>query len=104
MRKMKLVTTATAVLGVLSLVCLVGYYLALHDIFHDYASPKVLQEQADLASRQLPEWTACPLEWRIIGIGFWPMLVFHITFLVSLVWHARKSKDGMPNQTLEATS
>jgi hypothetical protein len=104
MKRHKLITTITVVLGVLLLVCLAGYYLALHDIFHDYVSPKVLQEQADLTSGQVPEWTACPLEWRIIAIGFWPMLIFHTIFLTSLAWHTKKLTDGMPNRAFEATS
>lgn len=83
-KRQKLTSKTTVVLGVLSLVCLVGYYLALHDISHDHASPKMLHEQAKLMSGQVPEWTACPLEWRIISIGFWPMLVFHMVFLASL--------------------
>ena len=96
MRKGKLITTTTAVLGILSLLCLVGCYLALHDIFHDYASPKVLQEQAQLAPGTLPDWTACPLEWRVVGIGFWLMLAFHIAFLVSFVSRQNKPLNAIP--------
>lgn len=97
-------TTATAVLGVLSLLCLVGYYLALHDIFHDYASPKVLREQARIAPETLPDWTACPLEWRVVGICFWLMLAFHIMFLSTLVWQTRGGSRGMPGKAPEATA
>lgn len=95
--KPRLITTATAILGTLSLICLIGYYLALHDSFNDYVSPKMLQHQAALAPGGLPEWTACPLEWRIIGLGFWPMLAFHVLFLVSLTWRATKNAPGTRN-------
>jgi len=104
MRKGKLLTRITVVLGVLSLVCLVGYYLALHDIFQDYVSPKALQEQAKLAPDTLPSWITCSLEWRVVGIGFWLMLAFHIVFLASVVWHAKRGNEGIPNQAHEMES
>jgi hypothetical protein len=90
-----MVTTATAVLGILSLVCLFGYYLALHDIYYDYASPSVLQEQAKIAPESLPDWTACPLEWRVVGIGFWLMLAFHVMFLATFFWQAKRRSNGI---------
>ena len=89
MRKRKSVTTATSILGVLSFLCLIGNYLALHDIFNDYASPKVLQEQANIVP-VLPDWTACLLEWRVVGIGFWLMLAFHIMFLATFFLQIKK--------------
>lgn len=104
MKKRKLVTAATAVLGALSFLCLVGNYLALHDIFHDYASPEVLQAQAKIAAETFPDWTACLLEWRIVGIGFWLMLAFHIMFLITFFMHAKSKSNGIPNTELKATS
>ena len=93
---------ATAALGILSLLTLVGYYLALHDILRDYASPKVLQEQAGVAAGTLPDWTACSLEWRVVSIGFWFMLLFHIAFLLSVGWRAKSRSNGTRNEAVEA--
>ena len=93
---------ATAVLGMVSLLSLVGYYLALHDILRDYASTKVLQEQAGLAAGALPDWTACSLEWRVIGVGFWPMLLFHIAFLLNIGWRAKSPSSDGRNEAVEA--
>jgi hypothetical protein len=82
--KSKTLVTITIVAGVLSALCLIGYYAALHDISSDYVSPKVIQENA-AGSPPLPEWTACSLEWKIVRIGFWPMAAFHAIFLVGFI-------------------
>ncbi len=80
----KTLVTITALAGGLSALCLIAYYLALHDIFLDYASAKVIQENvSDPVS--LPAWTACSLEWRVVGICIWPMVAFHAIFLVGLI-------------------
>ena len=92
MRKLQIVTAATGLIGILSFLCLFGYFLALHDIYHDYASPKVLYEQARIPPETLPGWTACPLEWRIVRIGFWLMPAFHIMALATFVLHARSRR------------
>ncbi len=94
MRKGTFATTATVVLGVLSLLCLVGCYFALHDIFYDYASPKVLEEHTKLGPGAIPAWTVCPLEWRFLRVCFCLMLFFHVVFLVSVTWHSRSRSAG----------
>lgn len=45
MKIQRAVGTVTVVLAVVSLACLAAYFLALHDIPHDYASPQMLSEQ-----------------------------------------------------------
>ena len=91
MRK-KTFLTITVVAGILSALCLGAYYLALHDIFHDYASAKVIQENVS-ASKSLPDWTACSLEWKVVGICFWPMVAFHAIFLVFLITNRNRKKQ-----------
>jgi hypothetical protein len=88
MRKKTLVKI-TALAGALSALCLVAYYLALHDIFHDYVSAKVIQENVS-GSLSLPAWSACSLEWKIVGICFWPMVGFHAILLVGLIRSRRE--------------
>jgi hypothetical protein len=69
--------TAVVVLGILSFVSLAGYFLALHDIWHDYASPEVWTR----AGQVLPDWYSpvnrCPGEWAMCTVGFLLMLAFH---------------------------
>jgi len=89
-----LIGRTTAVLGIVSLLCLGAYYLALHDIYHDYASPTVPEEEATVEPGALPGWTACALEWRIVRVGFWLMVLFHIVFLAGLGWRARYGREG----------
>jgi len=89
MRKLQIFTAATVLVGILSLLCLLGYFLVLHDIYKDYASPGVLYEQASISPETLPDWTACPTEWSMLRIGFWPMLAFHVMALATLALLAR---------------
>ena len=85
MRAKKIMAAVTAASGVLSLLSLVGLYLALHDIAQDYASPAIIREHARIAPGTLPEWTACALEWRVVAIGFCLILLFHVFFLVGFI-------------------
>ena len=73
----------TLVLGVISFGCLTGYFLALHDIYHDYASPETWRSENLHIPEWLPEWRSCPGEWRLVGFGYWPMFVFHLVFFVT---------------------
>jgi hypothetical protein len=77
------------VLGSLSFVALCFYFLALHDIWHDYASPEVWSR----AGQNLPSWYSpvnrCPLEWGFLGVGFWIMVAFHVLLVVRLVRNHR---------------
>ncbi len=72
---------AVTVFGTLSFLSLVGYFLALHDIWWDYASPAVWER----AGQSLPAWydpvNRCPAEWGFLQIGFLFMLGFHILLL-----------------------
>ena len=69
---------------ILSFLCLIAFYLALHDIFHDYASAKVIRENLS-AVAALPVWTACTLEWKVVGICFWLLVVLQAIFLFGLI-------------------
>jgi hypothetical protein len=78
MRWRQCLDAAVIVFGFLSFISLVGYFLALHDIWHDFASPEVWAR----AGQALPEWYSsvnrCPLEWGMLQAGFCLMLIFHI--------------------------
>ena len=58
------------------MVCLFGMFLAFHDIYHDYLSPKTLVRFG--IGRDLPDWTKCPLEWGVAGVCFWSMVLLTI--------------------------
>jgi hypothetical protein len=79
------IDSAIAILGALSFFSLVGYFLALHDIWHDYASPEVWTR----AGQALPPWfdpvNRCQLEWGMLQVGFLLMLAFHILMFIRLV-------------------
>ncbi len=90
MKRLKLLNLISLIMAIITIVLLAGSYLALHDIFRDYASPRVLQEQTCLELGTLPEYTDCRLEWRFVGIGFWLVLLFQIMFLSQFLWYAKK--------------
>lgn len=82
---MKYLNAAIRILGVLSFLSLVGFYLALHDIWHEYASPEVWTR----AGRPLPEWMSpvpgCAPEWMMMQVGFVLIAAFHILLFVRLL-------------------
>ena len=82
-----------AALGVTGAACLAALYLALHDIFGDYVSRRVLGA-VGLDTEPLPAWSACPGEWRVVAIAFWLLVSLHIAFFVVLALLARRSPTG----------
>ncbi len=65
MNPRRFVDAAVTVLAPLSVLSLIGFFLAGHDIYHDYASPEVWAR----AGQPLPAWYAdfnrTPLEWGV---------------------------------------
>ena len=43
--------------------------LALHDIWHDYVSKKVLESHGGNSALNLPEWSETKMEWQIANIS-----------------------------------
>jgi hypothetical protein len=60
------------VLALISVLCLVGLFLALHDVWHELGRPDYWSGMGPAA-----------FEWRFLSIAFWPMLLFHLAFLAS---------------------
>jgi len=85
--------TALVVLGPLSFMGLVGYSLALHDIWHDYASPEVWAR----AGQALPAWYSpvnrCPGEWTVCTVGFLLILAFHVALFAR---HLLRTPEAKP--------
>lgn len=80
------------ILGLLSLVSLFFMYLALSDIYKDFASPQVFLR----AGQPLPAWyvetvNTCPLEWRVLQIGWATALLFNVGFFVNLLRRRREA-------------
>jgi hypothetical protein len=78
MKPLRWIDAAVAVVGPLSFLSLIGCFLALHDIWWDYASPAVWSH----AGRPLPDWYSpynrTPGEWAIMQVGFFVLVVFHV--------------------------
>jgi hypothetical protein len=80
---------AVAFFGILSFLSLIAFFLALHDIGDDYASPGVFAR----AGQPLPDWYSpfnrTPAEWRVLQVGFVLMLVFHVLWIAKLIRDAK---------------
>jgi hypothetical protein len=83
--------TAVGIFGPLSFLSLIGFFLAGHDIWHDYASPEVWAR----AGQALPTWYSpgnrTPLEWGMMQVGFLIVLAFHVLLFARFVFNARVS-------------
>jgi hypothetical protein len=89
----RVVLVMTMAFWALSSLCLLGYFLALHDIKKDYASPDTWLREGLEVPGWLPEWALCPLEWRMIEWGYWPILAFHVVFLAAAVMFFRGARQ-----------
>ncbi len=85
MKPRRWLDTAIVILGILSTLSLVGYFLALHDIWHDYASPEVWAR----AGQALPSWyspyNGTPGEWGMMQAGFVIIVAFHVALFARWV-------------------
>ncbi len=96
MKRNQLLDGAISVFGFLSFMSLIGYFLALHDIWHDYASPEVWGR----AGQALPDWYSpgnqTSLEWGMLQFGFCLMLVFHILLFWKMLLGTKKPPGAEP--------
>ena len=92
MKRSRWLDRAIVIFGGLSFASLIMYYLALHDIWHDYASAEVWAR----AGTALPSWydpvSRCLGEWSVLQVGFPLMMIFHI-LLFARRMQGRKSID-----------
>ena len=88
---------ATVLFGFFSFLSLIGYFLAGHDIWHDYASPEVWTR----VGQSLPSWyspvSRCPLEWRMLQVGFLLMLMFHLLLFTRWLLSGVRPPDATRN-------
>jgi len=96
MKQGRWLDTGAAILGVLSFLGLFFFYAALHDIWHDYASPEVWSH----AGQNLPDWYSpvnrCPLEWGFLQVGFLMILSFHILLAVRWIRRHKGTFNSRP--------
>jgi hypothetical protein len=92
MRRPHWLDAAVTVSGFLSFMSLVAFFLAGHDIWHDYASPEVWAR----AGQDLPSWYSpvnrCPLEWGVMQAGFLLILAFHILLFIRRLMGAEAAR------------
>jgi len=64
-------------------------FLALHDIFNDYASPKVISRFCASDPTGLPHWTRTTMEWQMVNISYVARFFFLIFNTVVLIYFIR---------------
>ncbi len=74
------------VVSIISMLCLVGFFLSLHDIYNDYVSPQII-------TAPLSGWTRCPLEWGITSVCFWTMVLCNGAALVYFLITANNNRS-----------
>ncbi len=62
-----------------------GEYLALHDIWHDYVSKKVIVTYAGNSALNLPDWTETKLEWQMVNVSGIIRAVYLLFSLLTLI-------------------
>ena len=68
----RVVFGASLLLGTISFVCLILYFIALTDIWHESGSPDFWRGEG-----------LCSFEWRFLGVCYWPMSFFHLAFFLA---------------------
>jgi hypothetical protein len=83
---MKKTLIITLVLGIISFVLMILFFMASTDISHDYVS-KTAVTSTGLATitDQLPEWTSCKGEWLILQTDFVVRLAFMVLITLILI-------------------
>lgn len=83
---MKKTLIITLVLGIISFVLMILFYLASTDISHDYVSKTAVSSTGFVTiTEQLPEWTSCKGEWLILQTDFVVRFVFMILITLVLI-------------------
>ena len=79
------------IVGCISFLSLIGFFLALHDIWHDYASPELWAR----AGQTLPNWYSSvhrtQAEWGMVRLAFCFILLFHVLLFIKLVRDSSRS-------------
>ena len=80
------------VLSLITILLLIGDFLALHDIRQDYVSSEVIEAvQAD-SSNNLPDWASTKLEWTFVRISLLLKIIFAPIIVIALAKTVRRLK------------
>ncbi len=94
MSRRELLNWTTGILGVFSFLSLVGYFLALHDIWHDFASPEVWARAGQELPAWYSPWNRCPSEWGMLQAGFIFLVAFHVMVFIRALFNANQSTSS----------
>jgi hypothetical protein len=89
MKSRRWTDAAVAILAPFSVLSLVGFFLAGHDIYHDYASPEVWMRAGQPLPAWYADWNRTPLEWGMMQVGFVVIVAFHVVLFARYVVGAR---------------
>jgi hypothetical protein len=72
----------------------VGNYLALHDIWHDYVSMRVIEFYGGSTALYLPDWSKARLEWQMVTISELVRIFYFIFSLATFIICSNALKKG----------
>lgn len=72
-------------------ICLFFDFLALHDIYRDYASKLVMNRFSPDTASSLPDWTNTRGEWSIVQVSYTiKVIIVGLTFFFLLALHKNR--------------
>jgi hypothetical protein len=86
MKSLKIVTIITLIACIVVFLLTITDFMALHDIFNEYVSPKAV----DRAFIRLPESSNTSMEWNMVNISYAARFLFLIFNIGVLIYFQRK--------------
>ncbi len=94
MKNLQILIKVSLAIGTFALLLSVGNYLALHDIWHDYVSMRVIETYGGSTALNLPDWSETRLEWQMVTISELVRILYFIFSLATFVICLKALKKG----------
>ncbi len=95
MKNTPLFIKISLILCLFAFVMTIGDFLALHDIWNDYVSRKVIEACDENSALNLPKWSETKSEWQMVNIS-WLVRILYLAFssvTLYMCLKALKKKD-----------
>jgi hypothetical protein len=93
MKNIKIVVLIALFACILVFLMTILDFLALHDIFNDYSSPKVIERFCAVSQTSFPAWTKTSGEWQMVNISYVTRFFFFIFNMVVLILCLKKMRS-----------
>jgi hypothetical protein len=93
MKSNKVLVPLMLIFNIAVLIFTILDFMALHDIWHDYASPHIIAQFGLKSSQALPVWTKTTGEWGMVDFSLGSRFILSILFMLMMVFYMRKKTD-----------